>query len=343
MRSVQLIAPKALELRSLAEPPDPGPGEVVVKVLNVGICGSDLHWYADGHIGRSRAKYPQILGHEPLCQVVRSHAGVTNLVEGSRVTIEPNLSCTQCEPCVLGQENLCVTNTFMGGPNAYGFFRDYVTVPARNVVPLPAKLSGKSASLIEPLSIIVHAVEIAPVRAGDVVAITGAGPIGMLCAAVARASGAGQVFVCDPVHHRLELAMSMGATMACDPDAFEELIRDETRGRGADLALEASGSPVAVNRALTVTRAGGTVMLIGLTSDLVIPFDIHQAMGKQLAIKTVRRSNHRAQRAIRMLESGLVPDTLITHVLPLDRTPEAFEMLSDYRDGAGKIVIEVNA
>jgi L-iditol 2-dehydrogenase len=342
MRSIQLLAPRRLEDCSLADPRDPGPGEVLVKLRAVGLCGSDLHWYLDGRIGRNPAVYPQVLGHEPVGEVIQCGPGA-RFSPGDRVVIEPTLSCGHCEYCLAGFHNNCVSGVFMGGPQAHGFFLQYAVVPASNAMLVPDSLGNGQATLIEPVAVMAHMLDLVRIRPGDTVAITGAGPIGMLCAAMAHAAGASRVYICDRVHHRLELAMRMGADIACDPEALAEVIADETRGRGVDVALEAAGAPAMINLAFAVTRPSGSVALIGLTSEVDVPLDLHSAMGKELTIQTVKRSNHCSKKAIELLRRGVIPDALITHTMPLERTPDAFEMLANYAGGVGKIVIEINS
>jgi len=182
--------------------------------------------------------------------------------------------------------------------------------------------------------------ELCDIRPGDIVAVTGAGPIGMLCAATARVCGASRVFIADRLAYRLKLALQMGADVAIDTSAQKlvETVLDATRGRGADVVLEAAGSPETVNAAIRMASPGGTVMMIGILSELNPKIDVHTAMLKELTLQTLKRSNHRAQEALKLLDR--IPKALLTHSLPLEQTPKAFEMLTHYTDGVGKAVIE---
>ena len=340
MRSIQLMAPRTLEEREMPQARDPGYGEIAVKIRAVGVCGSDLHWYQDGRIGQFPAAYPQVLGHEPAGEIIEVGAGVHGFTRGDRVVIEPSLTCGHCEFCIKGQPNHCIAGVFMGGPQAPGMFLEYSTVPAANCTLIPAGVDYGTATLIEPLAVMMHMLELCEIRAGDTVAVTGAGPIGMLCAAVARAAGAERVFIADRLQYRLKLALTMGADVAIDTTAQQlvETVLDATRGRGADVVLEAAGSAETVNAAIRMAAMGGTVMLIGILSELNPAIDVHTAMAKELRLQTLKRSNHRAQEALKLL--GRIPKTLLTHSLPLEQTPKAFEMLTHYTDGVGKAVIE---
>lgn len=340
MRSIQLLAPHVLEEREMPQPRDPAHGEVAVRIRAVGCCGSDLHWYQDGRIGEIPAIYPQVLGHEPAGEIVAVGPGVHGFSTGDRVAIEPSLTCGHCEFCLLGQHNHCIQTIFMSGPQAPGMFLEYTTLPAANCTPFPAEFDYAAATLIEPLAVMMHMLELCEIRVGDTVAVTGAGPIGMLCAATAHAAGASRVFIADRLAYRLKLALKMGADVAIDTTAQKlvETVLDATRGRGADVVLEAAGSPETVNAAIRMAAPGGTVMLIGILSELNPKIDVHTAMAKELKLQTLKRSNHRAQEALKLL--GRISRTLITHSLPLEGTPKAFEMLTHYSDGVGKAVIE---
>jgi 2-desacetyl-2-hydroxyethyl bacteriochlorophyllide A dehydrogenase len=343
MRSIQLVAQRTLEEHEMPQPPDPGHGEITVRIRAVGVCGSDLHWYQDGRVGEFPARYPQVLGHEPAGEVVSVGKGVEGYAAGDRVVIEPSLTCGHCEHCLKGHHNNCIHCVFMGGPQAPGMFREYVTLPAGNATHFPKEFDFATATLAEPLAVMMHMLELTDIHVGDTVAITGAGPIGMLCAAVARAAGAGRVFIADRLAYRLPMARAMGADVAIDTTTqpLIETVMDATRGRGVDIVLEAAGSAETVNAAIRMARIGGTVMLIGILSELYPKIDIHTAMAKELRLQTLKRSNHRAQEALDLMASGRIPTALITHRLPLEHTPKAFEMLTHYTDGVGKIIVEL--
>src|SRR5689334_22172145 len=150
MKSIQLVAARTLEPREMPMPPDPGPGEVLVRLRAVGVCGTDLHWYLDGGIGSLRAVYPQVLGHEPAGEIVGVGPGVKGLEPGQKVVVEPTITCGRCEFCRSGHHNNCVAEVFMSSPGVPGLFREYATVPGANVVPVPANMSFTKATLIEP-------------------------------------------------------------------------------------------------------------------------------------------------------------------------------------------------
>ena len=331
-----------MEVRDLPMPPDPGPGEVLVRIRSVGICGSDMHWYLEGGIGPHQAVYPQVLGHEPAGEIVATGPGVS-IELGRRVAVEPAITCGHCEHCLAGRHNNCLTSIFMGGPARHGLFLEYATMPATNVVTIPDSMSFHQATVIEPLAVILHVMEMVKVRLGDTVAVMGAGPIGMLITAVARISGAARVFVADRVPHRLALARRMGADVTIDlrSQSLVEAVFDQTRGRGVDIAIDAAGSIEAINTAIAAARVGGQIIMIGIPGENRTPVDVLGAIDKELNLQTIRRSNHNAHGAIELLQSGRIPSDFLTHHFPLDETPRAFQTLAAYADGVGKVIIDI--
>jgi L-iditol 2-dehydrogenase len=341
MNSIQLVAPRRLEARDMPMPPNPAAGEVLVRLRAVGICGSDMHWYKEGGIGSSRAVYPQVLGHEPAGEIVAVGSGVDDIRAGQRIALEPAITCGHCEFCRSGHHNNCVSSIFMGASQMPGLFREYAVVPRRNVVPIPDSMSFAAATILEPLAVILHILELTEIRLGDTVAVMGAGPIGLLTASVARVAGAARIFIADKVPHRLRMAREMGFDCAIEIGKFQQAVMDETRGRGVDIVLDAAAALETINMSIAIARLGGRVVLIGIPSEADLNIDIQTAMAKELNIQTVKRSNHNAHGALELMESGRIGDQIVTHRLPLEKTPEAFEMLAGYAGGVGKVVIEL--
>lgn len=346
MRTVELVAQRTLDVFERPQPPDPSPGEVLVRLRAVGICGSDLHWYEDGGIGHSPAIYPMILGHEPVGDVVAVGRDVTTHRVGDRVAIEPSIVCGHCEFCRSGRPNNCVSCVFMGGPTSPGFFRDYAAVPARNAEHFPEEFDYLTATLIEPTAVLVHVFELLEIRPGDTVAVLGAGPIGLLTAVMAKLRGASHVFIADKVAHRLRIARQIDTTLTVvntSEESIVDVVMDETNGRGVDLTIDAAGASKTINAGIAITRSSGQFILIGIPTEPNLVIDIHGAMGKELRLQTIKRSNHKGHEAIELIRAGKIPDVLITHRMPLEQTGEAFELLSAYRDGVGKIVVELDS
>ena len=343
MRSVPLISHRTMEVREVPLPPDPPPGQVTVKVTAVGICGSDLHWFQDGRVGHIHTPYPRLLGHEPAGEIAALGAGVTDLKIGQRVAIEPAITCGLCEYCRTNFHNHCNELLFHGSVSAPGFFQDYLNVPAKNCLPVPDALSLAQITLIEPLAVIVHVLELTPVRLGDTVAIFGAGPIGLLTATLARLAGASTIIIGDRLPHRLKQAQAMGFsnTVAMPRQSFRDAAMDLTHGRGVDIVFDAAAAVETINQGIGALRPAGRFVLIGIPTELNMNIDMHTAMTKEVSIQTIKRSNHNDAQALALIAAGHISEMLVTHHLSLEKTPDAFQMLTDYTDQVGKVIIQL--
>jgi len=342
MRSAPLVAPRRIELVETNSPEGPRQGELLVKMRAVGLCGTDVHWWAEGRVHSTPAVYPQVLGHEPVGEVVAAGQGVRDFRPGDRVAMEPLLTCGHCEFCRAGRHNLCVEARFMGAPEAEGFLREYVVIPEANASLVPEPLTWHQATLIEPLAVLVHAFELAPVRVGQTVVVLGCGSIGGLAVAMAKLAGAAEVLACDRVPHRLALARKMGADFAMDAvaDPFLDAVMQRTAGRGADLVYDAAGTPETIELGLRCAKPGGTFVLIGIPAPPRFAVDLHTAMSREVRIQTILRSNHKGVEAAALLAAGRIPTALLTHALPFEKAQEGFEMLHGYSGGVGKLVFD---
>jgi len=344
MISAELVAKRRIEVRERPMPADPASGEVLVQLRAVGICGSDLHWFQDGGVGHVTAVYPMVLGHEPVGDIVAVGPDVTSHRIGDRVAIEPSITCGRCEYCRSGFPNNCTNCVFMGGPHSPGFYRQFATVRESNADLVPREIDCLTATLIEPTAVIVHVLELTRIRLGDTVLVLGAGPIGLLTAHMARLAGATRILLADRVPHRLELGRSIQCA-DCYIDTRREkvidAVMDLTQSRGADIVFDAAAHPDTMHAAIHAARPGGQFVLIGIPAEKSPPLDIHAAMFRELRIQTIKRSNHKGHEAIELIRAGKIPTRLITHRMGLDQTHEAFELVSDYRDGVGKLVIEM--
>lgn len=333
MLTAQLVAPREFRLEQQEVLP-PGPGEIQVHVDAVGICGSDVHWYAEGGIGDTPAQFPMVLGHEPAGTVMRTGEGVTGWSPGDRAALEPAIYCYNCEHCRAGRHNVCANIRFLSNPGEPGFFREYVNLPAKNLVPVPGNLSAPIASLVEPLAIGLHSVAIAAIQPGESVAVFGAGPIGLLTIAAVKLVGARRIYALEPVRHRRDLAHLLGADEALDPSEVDML-------PAVDCAIDCAAKQDTTNQAIRAVRNAGRVALTGIHSEAMVPFDVSPMRRKEVAILTVRRSNHESEAARDILverTNWFAP--LVTHCRPLENIAEAFGIVEQYADGVGKLVIQ---
>jgi L-iditol 2-dehydrogenase len=342
MSIAYLTARRVFEVRDYAIEP-PAPGEVQVRVDAVGICGSDLHNFSEGEVGGMACQYPMVLGHEPAGTVTAAGAGVSGWAPGDRVALEAPIYCYHCEFCMSGRHNLCERVRFLSSPGEPGFFRDHVNLPAVSLLRLPGNLSAAEATLFEPISIVLHSFRFGDPKLGETAAVLGAGPIGLCTIACLKVAGVSRIWCVEPVAHRREMALQLGAGAAIDPaqaDAVAEVLR-ETGQRGVDVVFDCAGKDGSHNQAIHMGAPAARIVMTGLPAGRLLPIDFHTLRRKEQWFFPVRRSNHKSEAALRLLAerpSAFTP--MITHQMRLDRVQAAFEMLEAYRDGAGKIVLQ---
>ena len=322
---------------------DPGPGEVQVRIDAVGICGSDMHSYAEGGVGDTPCLYPMVLGHEPAGVVKRTGPGVTGWSPGDRAAFEPAIYCYHCEFCRTGHHNVCANIRFMSMPGDPGFFRESANLPARNLIAIPPHMAAHEATLIEPLAVVLHSMKFVALGAGETAVVFGAGPIGLLTVICLKLAGAARVWAIEPVGARRELARQVGADVVVDPsnaDPSGEILRD-TGGRGVDVAIDCAAKGGSVNHCLHATRNAGRVVITGIPVEREVAVEFSPLRRKELTIFNVRRSNHDSQAARDLLAGNLARFApIITHLRPLAGIAEAFSQLEQYTGGVGKLIIQ---
>jgi L-iditol 2-dehydrogenase len=324
------------DLRLAEEPiPTVAPGQVLLRVTAVGLCGSDRHWFEDASIGDAELAAPLVLGHE-LAGVIESGPRT-----GQRVAIDPAIPCEACRPCRAGRANLCLALEFAGHAGTDGGLRQWMAWPEHQVHVLPDGCSDAEGALLEPLGVAIHALDLAQIRVGDAVAVLGCGPIGLLLIQLARLAGARWVGATDPLRHRLEAAASYGAaTFPTDGvrGSAAEMLAAAGNG-GVDKTFEAAGSAVAVETAIRVAGPGTRVVVVGIPNDDRVTFRASTARRKELTILLARRMRRTYPRAIDLVERHAVDlSVLVTHRFPLQDAGQAFEAL-ERRVGI-KILVE---
>ena len=341
MKALQLVAAQRLEMGTLPDPPDPGLGEVLVRLRSTGVCGSDLHVFRDGGIAGSDAGYPCVLGHEPAGEVLEAGPGVTDLSPGTNVAVEPFVVRSECEFTRSGHQNLALAHQFMSR-DIPGALREYAVLPRRNLLAMPPALTLADAAFVEPLAVVLHTFELAQLKIGESVAVIGSGPIGLIAVAVARLAGASTIVAADKIDHRLRRATELGASAVVDirRDSPSDAVMDLT-GHGAHVVVDAAGNADSINASLTCLRPGGRMVLVGISADPQVPVNFWHALELEAQIHVQKRSNGNDHAALAMLERGLIhSDTIISHRFPIERGQEAFEMMAAYREGVIKPLIE---
>jgi len=321
------------------------PYDVLLQVNYTGICGSDIHYWQHGRIGHFVVKDPMVLGHESAGTVVQVGDKVRSLKEGDKVAMEPGVPCRRCVRCKEGKYNLCADMAFAATPPYDGTLAKYYTLPEDFCYKLPAGVSLEEGALMEPLAVAVHITKQSGVKHGDSIVVFGAGPVGLLCCAVAKALGASKIVSVDIQENRLEFAKKYAATATFVPakvaakENADRLVRENDLGLGADVAIDASGAEPSVQTAIHVLRMGGSYVQGGMGRD-EITFPIMAACTKELTVKgSFRYGSGDYQTAVDMVASGKVDvKSLITRKVSFEDAEQAFE---DVKAGKGiKVLIE---
>ena len=298
--------------------PDPGPGEVLVRIGSVGVCGSDVHYYEHGRIGQHVVDEPLVLGHEAGGTVAALGPGVTTHSVGQRVSIEPGVPCRNCAQCLAGRYNLCPAMKFFATPPYDGAFVEYVVMPAAFVHLVPDAVSDDAAGLLEPLSVGIWGCRRAGVTAGSRVLITGAGPIGLVAAQTALAHGATDVVVTDVNPSRLALAERLGATSL---DVSRTSVAD--CGLEPDVLLECSGNERATRDGVMAMGRAGRVVLIGMGGD-EITLPLPRIQDFELVLTGAFRYANTWPTAIALVAAGAVDlDVMVTGSYDLTQVEQA--------------------
>jgi L-iditol 2-dehydrogenase len=302
----------------LAPAPDPAPaaavdpGQTMVRVTAVGICGSDLHWWTEGAIGDAKLARPLVLGHEGAGVIADGPR------KGERVAIDPAIPCEVCRACRDGYRNLCYNIRFSGHGETDGMMREFMLWPARLLHPLPDQVSDAAGALLEPLGVALHALDLGHVPFGGRVTVVGCGPIGLLLLQLLRGAGAGAIAAVEPLAHRRQAAVRYGADQAVDETA-------DLTGYGADVAFEVAGNDAAVRLAMKSVRPGGRLVLAGIPDEDATTFPASLARRKGLTIAMVRRMNDVYPRALSLTARGAVAlDPLVSRQVNLGEAVSAF-------------------
>lgn len=340
MRAVQIFGAK--DIRMVDVPvPEPGEDELLLKVASVCICGSDLHYYLEGGVNTKRIIDPQIPGHEIAAWICDDRAEQFGFRNGQLVAVEPTAVCGKCEHCLNGRPNLCQTQRFYGGPPHQGALAEYFKAGKEMIIPVPEAFSPAVVATLEAVGIGIHALKKADLQLGQSVAVLGAGPIGLIVLQLARAHGAGQIIVVDPVAFRRQKALELGADAAV---ASYESIADLTGGHGPDLVVEATNSPDAFTQAVKAVKWAGRIVLVGIpTGNDYNPIDAISMRSKEVTVLTCNKMGHVYPETIEVVRRGLVNvDALLTHHVGIEESIEAYNRQAAHEEGVLKTVIYPN-
>ena len=345
MKQVVLTGIRKMAMTEIPNPVLLRDDEVKIKMSTIGVCGSDIHYYAEGKIGTQVVQYPFPVGHE--CSGIIEEVGeaVKNVKAGDLVVVDPSVHCGHCDQCLAGRPHTCRNNRFLGCPGQLdGCLAEYIVMPSFTCFPVTGKMNPVQAALIEPLTIGVYTVKLAQIQKKETTAgIFGAGPIGLSVLFKLLADGIDDISMIEPLEYRLNKAREIGAKYFINPE--NEIVEDAVKNQHElllDVAFEASGKQDAVTNAVKILKPGGKLVLVGIPPDAKYTFDMDLMRRKELTVINVRRQNHCVEEAIELVVSGKIDiEKMVTHHFSLEETPLAFEIVEGYKDGAIKAMIKL--
>ncbi|RUO81165.1 L-threonine 3-dehydrogenase [Idiomarina tyrosinivorans] len=320
------------------EKPEYGYNDLLIRIKKTAICGTDVHIYNWDEWSQKTIPVPMVVGHEYVGEVAAMGDGVRGFEVGDRVSGEGHITCGHCRNCRAGRRHLC-RNTVGVGVNRPGAFAEYLVIPAENAFKLPDDVSDDLAAIFDPFGNAVHTA-LAFDLVGEDVLITGAGPIGIMAAAVARHVGARHVVITDVNPYRLQLAEKMGVTRAVDVSKtpLKDVMAELGMKEGFDVGLEMSGVPSAFQQMLATMNHGGKVAMLGIPPESMA-IDWNQVIFKGLTLQGIygREMFETWYKMASLLQSGLDLSPILTHQLPIDDFQEGFETMISGK--SGKVIL----
>jgi threonine 3-dehydrogenase len=336
----KLSAAPGIQLTEVPRP-ELGPNDVLVKIKKTAICGTDLHIYKWDEWAQKTIPVPMHVGHEFYGIIEEVGSQVTVYKKGDRVSGEGHLTCGHCRNCRAGNRHLC-RNTIGIGVNRPGAFAEYLSIPDSNIFKLPEHISDDVASILDPFGNAAHCALAFDVVGEDVL-ITGAGPVGLMAAAIVRHIGARHVVVTDVNPFRLSLAEKMGVTAAVDisQTSLASVMKQLGMREGFDIGMEMSGNPRAFKNMLEVMNNGGKIAFLGIPAE-DFAIDWHHVVFKSLTIQGIygRRMYETWYKMASMLASGLDVSKVITHRFPVEQYQRAFDIMLSGQ--SGKVILDWN-
>ncbi|MBD3307028.1 alcohol dehydrogenase catalytic domain-containing protein [candidate division KSB3 bacterium] len=321
-------------------------GEVLIKMKSVGVCGSDVHYYKEGRIGDYVVEPPLVLGHECAGEIVEVADDVKTFKPGDRVAIEPGYTCRKCIYCKTGRYNLCPDVYFLATPPIDGAYVEYLAWPADFAFALPDNMTYDHGALMEPLAVGMHAVRRSRLKPGEPVLVLGAGTIGLVTILSAKAAGAGEIIVADLEDVRLNMAKTLGATKTINASRENtlEIVKDMTGGFGMEVVFETAGSMPTTQQTIDLAARGGRIVWVGLAGQSEFPIQVIKSIDKELDILGIFRYANVYPYAIQLVSTGRMNiDPLVTHRYPLEQVGEALDVAHERRDGAVKVMVDIES
>jgi L-iditol 2-dehydrogenase len=343
MKAMMLTGIRQMEMNEIPEPVLINPNDVKIKMLVLGICGSDIHYYTQGQIGSQKVKYPFTVGHEGAGVVTEVGKEVKRVKTGDIIAIEPAMPCWECDQCLSGRHHTCRKLRFLGCPGqAEGCLMEYIVMPEDSCFPLLGKLTPDHGSISEPLAIGVYAVNKSGGVNGLNIGILGFGPIGMSVMLAAKVHGVKSVYVTDKIDPRLSIASKEGACYTGNPDKEDvETKIFEKNKLGLDIVFECCGKQEALDNAVNILKPGGKLVVIGIPEFERWSMNVETTRRREISLQFIRRQVGCVEQTLEMMQNGKVNiNRMVTHRFPFTKTKEAFDLVSDYKDGAMKVMID---
>jgi L-iditol 2-dehydrogenase len=345
MKAMMLTGIRKMEFMEVPDLAISNDHDVKIRMEVVGVCGSDIHYYLQGKIGSQVVQYPFTVGHEGAGTVLETGPAVTRVKPGDRIAIEPAMPCWQCDQCRAGRHHTCRKLRFLGCPGqAEGCLSEHIIMPETSCFRISPGLSLDEAAISEPLAIGVYAVNQSVPMPGSRIAILGSGPIGMSVMLASKAAGCERIYMTDKIDERLRLVNNAGADWTGNPDKDDvtRLILEQEL-LALDAVFECCGKQETVDQAFELLKPGGKLILVGIPefNRWSMPVDIGRR--KEIVIQNIRRQVDCVEEALESMETGRIRAAMMaTHHFSFRDTPEAFELVADYRDGVMKAMIDFN-
>jgi L-iditol 2-dehydrogenase len=343
MKAMVLTGLRRLELVDVPRPEVIKDTDVLLKLAMVGVCGSDIHYYETGRVGSQVVIYPYRIGHECSATVAQVGKAVEGIKVGDKVVVEPAVSCHKCDQCKMGRENTCRNLKFLGTPGqGDGCLCEYMVMPTENCLVVTDKLTLTQAAMCEPFSIGVYSVRQGQGPYSDKIAILGSGPIGLSCMTAARVQGVKKIYMTDKINARLAVAKKHGADWIGNPDESDVVKQiSKLQPDGVDVVYECAGQQSTLDEAVEILRPGGKLVIVGIPREDRISFSIDKIRRKEITIINIRRQNRCTKEVIELLAAGKANiDFMVTHKFKFEDSIKAFEMVTGYKDGVIKAMIE---
>jgi L-iditol 2-dehydrogenase len=343
MKAMMLTGIREMEMREVPDPVITRSKDVKIKMKVLGICGSDIHYYARGKIGSQTVVYPFTVGHEGAGEVIATGSAVKKIKPGDVIAIEPAMPCRECDQCLSGRYHTCRKLKYLGCPGqAEGCMSEYIVMPEESCFLLPGNLTADHGAISEPLSIGIYSVEQYGNIKGKKIAILGFGPIGMSVALAAKAVGAEKIYVTDKIDTRLSIAEKESVSGTLNP-LKENVVKNirQKEPLGLDAVFECCGQQEALDQAVDILKPGGKIMVVGIPEFDRWSLNVEDTRRREISLHFIRRQVDCVGPALELMSNGKIKiNNMITHRFSLNKAKEAFDLVASYGDGVMKAMID---